>query len=70
MTKTNPLEQLEKGRLNFTFYGKKLRGAFSLLQMKGRKGQWLVVKSLDEFADLNWELETVIKPKIKTEKKN
>lgn len=70
LTNSNPLEQLEKGRLNFTFYGKKLRGGFSLLQMKDRKGQWLVVKSRDEFADLNWKLETVLKPKLKTEKKN
>jgi len=65
LTKTNPLEQLEKGRLNFTFYGKKLRGDFILLQMKDRKGQWLVIKSRDEFADLNWKLETVLKPKAK-----
>ncbi len=69
LTKTNPLEQLEKGRLSFTFYGEKLRGDFSLLQMKDRKGQWLVVKNRDEFADLNWKLETVLEPKAKTEKK-
>jgi bifunctional non-homologous end joining protein LigD len=69
-TKTNPLEQLEKGKLNFTFYGEKLRGDFSLLQMKDRKGQWLVVKTHDEFADLNWKFETVLKPKLKIEKKN
>ncbi len=70
LTKTNPLEQLEKGRLNFTFYGEKLRGGFSLLQMKDRKGQWLVIKSRDEFADLNWNLKTVLKPKLRKEKKN
>lgn len=69
LTKTNSLEQLEKGRLSFTFYGEKLRGGFSLLQMKDRKGQWLVVKNRDEFADLNWKLETVLEPKAKTEKK-
>ncbi len=63
LTKGEPLEQLKKGRLNFTFYGEKLRGDFSLLQMKDRKGQWLVVKSRDEFADLNWKLETVLEPK-------
>lgn len=66
----DPAEQLGKGRLNFTFYGKKLRGGFSLLQMKNRKGQWLVIKNRDEFADLNWELETVLPPKAKIEKKN
>ncbi len=53
-------EQLENGRLNFVFHGKKLRGAFSLMRMKDRKGQWLVIKSRDEFADSNWELETVL----------
>lgn len=58
-------EQLETGRLNFTFHGKKLRGSFSLLRMKDRKGQWLVIKNRDEFADANWELETVLPPKAK-----
>jgi len=64
-TVSDAAEQLENGRLNFTFYGKKLRGAFSLVRMKDRKGQWLVIKSRDEFADLNWELETVLPPKTK-----
>jgi len=60
-----PLEQLQKGRLKFTFHGEKLRGVFTLLQMKDRKGQWLVFKEKDEFADLNWELKTVLIPKVK-----
>jgi len=68
LTKTNHLEQLAKGRLNFTFYGKKLRGGFVLLRMKDRKGQWLAIKERDEFADLNWELETVLQPKAKQRK--
>jgi len=58
-------EQLKTGRLNFVFHGKKLRGGFSLVLMKDRKGQWLVIKSRDEFADLNWELKTVLPPKTK-----
>ncbi len=57
--------QLENGRLNFVFHGKKLRGGFSLVRMKDRNSQWLVIKSRDEFADLNWELETVLPPKAK-----
>ena len=61
----NPIEQLEKGRLNFTFYGKKLRGGFVLLRMKDRAGQWLVIKNRDEFADSNWKLETVLESKEK-----
>ncbi|MBA3633816.1 MAG: 3'-phosphoesterase [Acidobacteria bacterium] len=63
LTNGEPLEQLEKGRLNFTFYGKKLRGKFVLLQMKDRKGQWLIIKEKDELADADWKLETVLKPK-------
>lgn len=69
LTKTNPLEQLAKGRLNFAFYGEKLRGGFSLWRMKDRKNQWLIVKTRDEFADTNWKLETVLQPKFKKEKK-
>ena len=65
----NPLEQLTKGRLNFTFHGKKLRGNFTLMRMKDRRGQWLIIKSRDEFADLNWKLETVLPAKPKTQKK-
>ena len=55
--------QLAKGRLNFTFHGAKLRGAFSLVQMKNRRGQWLIIKSTDDFADADWKLETVLPPK-------
>lgn len=60
-----PSAQIEKGRLNFIFHGKKLRGAFSLVKMKDRKGQWLVIKNRDEFADSKWELKTVLQPKSK-----
>lgn len=67
---TNPLEQLAKGRLSFTFYGKKLRGNFTLMRMKDRKNQWLVMKNRDEFADSNWKLETVLPPKTKIQKKS
>jgi len=61
----DPMKQLAAGRLNFIFYGKKLRGGFSLVQLKDRKGQWLVIKNRDEFADLSWELKTVLSPKVK-----
>ncbi|MDQ3087499.1 MAG: 3'-phosphoesterase [Acidobacteriota bacterium] len=63
LSEKEPTAQLKMGRLNFTFYGKKLRGGFSLVQMKNRKGQWLVIKSRDEFADESWELKTVLAPK-------
>ena len=62
-TDGDPLAQLKKGRLNLTFHGKKLRGKFVLLEMKDRKGQWLIIKEKDEFADAAWKLETVLKLK-------
>ena len=64
-TDGEPSAQLAAGRLNFTFFGKKLHGAFSLLKMTGRKGQWLIIKTRDEHADSNWELETVLNPASK-----
>jgi DNA ligase D-like protein (predicted 3'-phosphoesterase) len=39
-----------RGHVTFDLHGRKLRGRYSLTQMRGR-GQWLLVKSDDEFAD-------------------
>ncbi|MFL6229753.1 MAG: DNA polymerase ligase N-terminal domain-containing protein [Pyrinomonadaceae bacterium] len=55
--------QLRKGRLTFKMYGTKLRGAFSLVRMARGEGQWLLIKSRDEFAEPGWELETVLEPR-------
>ncbi|HEX8116784.1 MAG TPA: non-homologous end-joining DNA ligase, partial [Pyrinomonadaceae bacterium] len=49
-------EQLEAGRLDFALKGEKLRGAFTLLKMKRREGEWLLFKRTDEFAEAGWEL--------------
>jgi bifunctional non-homologous end joining protein LigD len=59
----NSAEQLLKGKLVFTVYGKKLKGEFTLLKMWNQEKNWLVIKSKDEFADANWKLETVLEPK-------
>ena len=48
--------QLEAGRLDFALKGEKLRGAFTLLKMKRREGEWLLFKRTDEFAEAGWEL--------------
>jgi DNA ligase D-like protein (predicted 3'-phosphoesterase) len=43
---------IERGHITFELHGRKLRGRFSLTRMRRRgKGQWLLVKSGDEFAD-------------------
>src|SRR5215213_11166084 len=48
----DPLEQFEAGRINFRLRGEKLLGAFNLVRM--REGQWLLIKSRDEFARPGW----------------
>src|SRR5205085_6447627 len=50
------LEQLERGKLEFELKGERLRGAFALVRMKGREGEWLLIKKQDEFAQGGWEL--------------
>src|SRR2546421_7909491 len=50
------LEQLERGKLEFELDGERLRGAFTLVRMKGREGEWLLLKKQDEFAEAGWEL--------------
>ncbi len=54
-------ENLKKGKLVFTFYGEKVKGAFTLVKMKNQEKNWLVIKSKDEYANENWKIETVLK---------
>ncbi|MDQ3743762.1 MAG: non-homologous end-joining DNA ligase [Acidobacteriota bacterium] len=49
-------EQLEHGKLEFELHGERLRGAFTLVRMKGREGEWLLIKKPDEFAEAGWQL--------------
>ena len=43
---------IERGHIAVELHGKKLRGGFSLTRIRGRGGgQWMLVKSADEFAD-------------------
>jgi bifunctional non-homologous end joining protein LigD len=62
-TEGDAAAQLKKGRLSFTLSGKKLRGGFSLVRMARGVGQWLLIKSRDEFAKSGWELKTVLEPR-------
>lgn len=53
-------EAWDRGNLEFTIHGNKLKGGFVLFKMKGRerngKPQWLLVKKKDRYADEEWEL--------------
>jgi len=38
---------LEKGHIDFSLHGKKLRGSFTLVRLKGKDKQWLLIKRKD-----------------------
>ncbi|NWF52143.1 MAG: 3'-phosphoesterase [Nitrospirae bacterium] len=57
---------IKEGRLNIIFYGMKLKGAFSLIRLKGMAGrekEWLFIKRPDEYADYGFKLKTILKEK-------
>ena len=50
---------LKQGKLTFSLEGKKLKGTFSLVLMKGRGTgkDWLLIKGRDSFAMENWQIQ-------------
>jgi len=53
-------QQIAKGSLKFELFGKKLRGAFALVHIKGRGGEenaWLLIKERDDAVDPAWRVE-------------
>jgi bifunctional non-homologous end joining protein LigD len=58
--KDDPHTGLREGKLEFTLWGKKLKGSFVLVQMKGRAAnQWLLIKRQDRWARPSEEGEIV-----------
>jgi bifunctional non-homologous end joining protein LigD len=55
---------LAKGKLVFTLNGRKLKGAFSLVLMKGRGSgkDWLLIKGKDSFAKEDWKIKEELTP--------
>ncbi len=56
-----PADAIRSGHLKFELHGKKLRGRFALVKMKGRGGDkdnaWLLVKDKDEAVDRKWSID-------------
>ncbi|MBC7925629.1 MAG: DNA ligase D, partial [Bryobacteraceae bacterium] len=54
-------EQIARGDLKFRLHGEKIKGEFAIVLMKGRgKGnEWLLIKKRDEFADENFDIESL-----------
>ena len=60
----DPEAALKKGKLTFSLKGKKLRGSFSLVLMKGRGSgkDWLLIKGRDPFAKEDWTIKEELTP--------
>lgn len=60
----DPEKALREGKLSFTLEGKKLRGGFSLVLLKGRGSgkDWLLIKGKDAFAQDRWEMKQELTP--------
>jgi bifunctional non-homologous end joining protein LigD len=63
-TEGDPQPSLKRGRLSFTLNGKKLKGSFSLVLMKGRGSgkDWLLIKGKDSFVKTDWEVKEELTP--------
>ena len=60
----DPETALRKGKLIFSLGGKKLRGNFSLILMKGRGSgkDWLLIKGKDSFVKEDWKIKEELTP--------
>lgn len=55
------LRDLAQGELSFALHGKKLRGLFTLIQLKRGDGRhWLLIKNKDEFASKKWRIKSAL----------
>ncbi len=52
----------DDGKWEFSLDGRWLKGAFVIFLMKGKKGQWLIVKKKDGLEQPGFKLEPVIMP--------
>ncbi len=56
----DPATEIAKGKIKFILSGKKLKGEFTLVRIKGRGGEggdpWLLIKDHDEFVDPKYDV--------------
>ncbi len=57
----DPAEEIAKGKIKFILHGKKMRGEFTLVRIKGRTSEsgdpWLLIKDKDEYVDPKYDIE-------------
>jgi len=58
----------QNNRLSFSLNGKKLKGNFTLVHLKGggKGNEWLLIKQKDTFARQDWNLKTILTPQKKS----
>jgi bifunctional non-homologous end joining protein LigD len=63
-TEGDPEVALTKGKLTFSLKGKKLKGSFALVLMKGRGTgkDWLLIKGKDAYATEGWQIQEELTP--------
>jgi bifunctional non-homologous end joining protein LigD len=52
----------KKDKISFFLKGKRLKGNFSLVRLKGKEKEWLLIKQKDEYAQSGWKLKTSLTP--------
>lgn len=55
----DPRREIARGKVVFALSGRKLRGLFTLVKMRGSRygaNSWLFIKDRDEFADATWTI--------------
>ncbi|MBM4324670.1 MAG: 3'-phosphoesterase [Deltaproteobacteria bacterium] len=67
----NPEISLKQGKLRFSLKGKKLKGSFSLVLMRGKTTgkEWLLIKGNDDFAQKDWKIKEELTPAKKKQLK-
>lgn len=62
---SDPTAQLKGGSLKFAVQGKRLKGAFALVKLKGPRAtgnEWLLMKKADAHANARFHLESALTP--------
>ena len=62
----DPMKAVEAGKITFILKGRKLRGEFSLIRLKQKDREWLLIKGKDKFAKPGWKLKTILGTSTKT----
>src|SRR5579884_1129762 len=57
----DPAAEIGKGKIKFVMHGKKMRGEFTLVRIRGRGGEsgdpWLLIKDHDEYVNPKYDIE-------------